>query len=326
MVGTVIWIAWLALSNTHGPAVLFLLSPLVLVPLLLAVLDELRSAAPAKSDASQSRAQALWRAMIWSQLPCALLLPVGLSLEPGAFALLCCLPWAGWTTMSAIEGTRRVLALARGADKLRGLWTGELAIAAGLGFPLVGSIWLLADRLGYELLGFDALFVLLTAVHFHHAGLTLPIISGLLDRDPPGPGPWRAASVLIVLAVPLVALGITFSPLLEVVGSLLTVAPALVVGIGMLLRGRELELVPALLSTLAGAALLGAMCFAGSYAIGEYFAVPFPDISSMIQLHGAVNALGFGLLGAWAWYLAPPGASRELDLDAGEPAEPGAQP
>ena len=72
----------------------------------------------------------------------------------------------------------------------------------------------------------------------------------------------------------------------------------------------NLPAVPALLSALSGASLLAAMTFAGSYAIGEYRGVPWPDISAMIRLHGAVNALGFGLLGAWSWRLAP---SRSLD-------------
>ena len=301
MIGTAVWIGWQLVTDARGPAVLLLLSPLVLVPLLFSGLGARRGAGHDTQDSSES--SELWRALIWAQLPCALLLPLGLSLDPGAFALLCCIPWAGWTLMSAFEGGRRALALVR-AGGARGLWDAELAIAAGLAFPAIGSTWLLADRLGVELLGFSPLFVLLTAVHFHHAGLSLPIMAGLLGRER-GPGAWRVAAVMIVLAVPLVALGITFSPALELIGSLITASAAAVVGIGMLARATELELIPALLSALAGAALLVAMCFAASYALGEYFVVPWPDINSMIQLHGAVNALGFGLLGAWAWYLAP---------------------
>jgi YndJ-like protein len=50
--------------------------------------------------------------------------------------------------------------------------------------------------------------------------------------------------------------------------------------------------------------------FAASYALGEFRGVPWPDILSMVHLHGAVNALGFGLLGAWAWHLSPPPGHR----------------
>ena len=290
MVGTMVWVIWQMMADAAGPGLLFLLSPLVLVPLLLA-------------NFSDEEPSPVWRALIWSQLPCALALVLGLSLKPSAFALLACVPWAGWTALLAFEGLTRLLARYRNHG-LPGLASGELAVIAGLVFPLVGSVWLLADRLGVELLGFDALFVRLTAVHFHHAGLSLPLMAGLLARERPE-GVVRYAALTIVLAVPLVALGITFSPLLEVVGSLMTASAASVVGLGLLARSRELEVIPALLSALAGAALLGAMCFAASYAIGEYRAVPWPDIISMIQLHGAVNALGFGLLGAWSWYLVP---------------------
>ncbi|KIG13689.1 membrane protein [Enhygromyxa salina] len=300
--GTIIWIVWQLLSSNFAPLVLFVLSPLVLVPLLLAAVVDAHEESP------------LWRALCWAQLPCALLLPLGLSLDPGAFALLACLPWAGWTVVAAVEGLRRMWGMLREGG-LRGLYDTELAIAAGLSFPVIGSGWLLCDRLAIEPLGFSPLIVLLTAVHFHHAGFTLPISAGLLGRAMPQREPWRAAAVGVVFAVPLVAVGITVSPLIEVVGSLLTVTAAVTVGVGMLRRSTSLPptpLLPALLSALAGACLLAAMMFAGSYAIGEYTGTPWPDIGSMIQLHGAVNALGFGLLGAWAWHLSPPASPRKI--------------
>jgi hypothetical protein len=195
----------------------------------------------------------------------------------------------------------------------RGLFDGELAIAAGLGFPVIGSAWLLCDRLAIQPLGFSPLIVLLTAVHFHHAGFTLPISAGLLTRTQQA-GPWRIVAVTVVLAVPLVAIGITVSPLLELVGSALTAAAAIAVALGLLARAQSLPMVPGLLSACAGACLLAAMIFAGSYAIGEYRGAAWPDIASMINLHGAVNALGFGLLGAWAWHLSPPPAPARSDL------------
>jgi hypothetical protein len=297
--GTIVWIGWQTLTDVFEPAALFVLSPLVLVPLLLsAILDE-RDDTP------------MIRAMCVAQLPCAVLLSVGMSMRPGAFALLACLPWAGWTALAAFEGLRRMLAMLRRGG-LRGLYDAELAIAAGLAFPLVGSGWMLCDRLGLEPLGFSPLIVLLTAAHFHHAGYTLPLTAGLLGRsfgaEERQVEPWRAIAVLVVIAVPLVALGITFSPLLELFAAWLTAASGIAVAIGLLRRANTLSLIPAMLSALAGSSLLAGMSFAASYAVGEYAGTPWPDITAMIRMHGAINALGFGLLGAWAWHLSPPAA------------------
>lgn len=297
--GTAVWILWQLLADSFVPAVLFVLSPLVLMPLLLATVF---------GEGERSR---LIQALTWTQLPCALPLVIGVSLEPGVLAMLACLPWAGWTALAAVEAVVRVRALIHKSG-WRGLFDGELAIAAGLGFPVIGSGWLLCDRLAIQPLGFSPLIVLLTAVHFHHAGFTLPISAGLLTRTVV-PGPWRITALTVVVAVPLVAIGITASPLLELVGGWLTAAAAIAVALGLLARAKTLPTFPGLLSACAGACLLAAMIFAASYALGEYRGAAWPDIMSMIHLHGAVNALGFGLLGAWAWHLSPPPApAREV--------------
>jgi hypothetical protein len=255
--GTIIWIGWQTLTDVFEPAALFVLSPLVLVPLLLSTIIDEHEDAP------------LFKALCVAQLPCALLLALAMSMRPGAFALLASLPWAGWTALAALEGVRRVLSMLRRSG-LRGLYDGELAIAAGLAFPVVGSGWMLCDRLALEPLGFSPLIVLLTAAHFHHAGFTLPLTAGLLGRAFHGEGPWRATAVVVVIAVPLVALGITFSPLLELFAAWLTAAGGIAVAIGLLRRANTLDSIPAMLSALAGSSLLAGMSFAASYAVGEY--------------------------------------------------------
>jgi hypothetical protein len=297
--GTIVWIGWQTFTDVFEPAALFVLSPLVLVPLLLsAILDD-------HDDTP------LIRALCVAQLPCALLLAVAMSMRPGAFALLASLPWAGWTALAALEGVRRMLSMLRRSG-LRGLYDAELAIAAGLAFPLVGSGWILCDRLALEPLGFSPLIVLLTAAHFHHAGFTLPLSAGLLGRAfaADATEPWRATAVVVVIAVPLVALGITFSALLELLAAWLTAASGIAVAIGLLRRASSLATIPAMLSALAGSSLLAGMSFAASYAVGEYAGTPWPDITAMIRMHGAINALGFGLLGAWAWHLSPPSTAQ----------------
>lgn len=299
--GTLIWIAWEWFSEPFVAAALFVLSPLVIFPLLLRPLYE-------------REPSALLRALALAQLPCAALLPLALELDPGALALVLALPWAGWTGLLAIEALRRLAALLRpsGTLELANLGrSSELVLIAGLGFPLVGSGWLLLDRLDVQPFGFSPLIVLLTAVHFHHAGFTLPLSAGYLGRVYPSDLVKRVAGLVIVAAIPLVAIGITYSPLLEVVSACITAAAGIVVALGLLERARFLANVPALLFALSGASLLAGMIFAAAYALSEYRGVPWPDIMAMLDLHGAVNALGFGLLGAWAWSMSPPpGPSR----------------
>lgn len=290
VVGTVLWIVWQWFAEPFPVAALFVLSPLVLVPLLLRPLLE-REVSP------------LLRALTWAQLPCALLLPVAVLLGPGVIAALAVLPWVAWTALLAVEALRRLATLVR-VDGVAGIGrSAELAVIAGLGFPVIGAGWLVLDRLAIQPFGFSPLIVLLTAVHFHHAGFTLPLSAGYLGRVHPHSLVLRGAALTIVFAVPLVAIGITWSPVIEVIGAWLTAGAAIVVAIGLLGRVRVSPIVPALLFGVSGASLLAGMVFAASYSLSEFMTVPWPDIMAMVDLHGAVNALGFGLLGAWAWHL-----------------------
>ena len=50
-----------------------------------------------------------------------------------------------------------------------GSWSGRAAFL----FLPVGAAWAVADRLGWQPMGFQATIVLLTAVHFHYAGFLL---------------------------------------------------------------------------------------------------------------------------------------------------------
>lgn len=297
-----VWIAWQWFGEPFVAAALFALSPLVMFPLLLRALLEHESPSP------------LLRGLALAQLPCAALLPISLAFDPGAVALVLALPWAGWTGLLALEALRRLLAVVRreGRFELGALVrSSEPAIVAGLAFPVVGSGWLLLDRLDIQPFEFSPLIVLLTAVHFHHAGFALPLSAGFLARVYPGDLVKRVTALVIVLAIPLVAIGITYSPLLELVSAWITAAAGIVVALGLLQRARFLANLPALLFALCGSSLLAGMVFAGAYALSEYRGVPWPDIMAMVSLHGAVNALGFGLLGAWAWSISPPPGPRE---------------
>lgn len=176
-------------------------------------------------------------------------------------------------------------------------------------FPAVGATWLLTCRLGWMPFGFDALIVLLTTAHFHHAGFTLPLMAALLGRERPGPAV-RLACAGILAGVPLVAAGITCTHFrvlawLEPLGVAVLVAGAVGVGLlqaAMALRG-GVPLPARALFLLSGLSLLAAMLLALGFGLRGWlpaWALPMP---AMWAVHGTLNTLGFGLGGLLAWRL-----------------------
>lgn len=183
----------------------------------------------------------------------------------------------------------------------------SLCFLAAACFPGVGASWLLAQRAGWMPFGFDALIVLLTAAHFHHAGFTLPLIAGLQAEH--RAGAWTRGSCLLVLAgVPLVATGITcthFGMLrwVEPLGVMVLVSGALGVAVEQMRMAQAAGMSSWLRAGffLSGLSLFTAMLLALGYGLRTLLpglALPMPQ---MWAIHGSLNAFGFGLLGLLAW-------------------------
>jgi hypothetical protein len=214
------------------------------------------------------------------------------------------------TTLLAATGVMRTLrhGFARPLDRL--------CTDAALMFSLVGGLWTLADRLGIRPLGFDPSIVALTAVHFHYAGVLLPLFTGLTARQMPESRFVARAAVGVVLGVPAVAVGITFSQLgwgfgLETAAGLALALAGAIVAIMHVRLATEPEFTPTTraLLAVAGVALFFGMVFAALYAI-RFQASPLPwlAIPQMRAIHGTLNALGFGLCGVLGWR-----AAREVE-------------
>lgn len=225
-----------------------------------------------------------------------------------------------WSMMSAQGGATAVLALPwllfAGLLATSGLWQlrhwsqltnpARTRLAALLYLP-IGAAWLVAYRFGWQPLGFAGVIVLLTAVHFHFTGFAAPIWVSLIGTMLPHASAryaWAAGG--FVAATPLIAIGITLSPLLEMAGVVLLAAS--LVGLTLLLYRAVL---PAVLDPLAKCllavaplAMLVALSLAVIYAIGEYRQVQLLTIGQMVQWHGWLNALGFVFCGLWGWRLA----------------------
>jgi hypothetical protein len=299
VLGFGLWVSLLAWRWATGglhefllAELLFLLAPLVLVPLGLPL-----TFVPERSGRTSRLATLV-----------AILHPIGaLGLVP-AFALA--LPWQARVALGLPYLLFTVCAALHGLVRLAGrssFLVEELAIDVALLFLLGGAVWMLTWLGDFPLLGFQGLWVLLTAIHFHFAGFGCLLIVGLLGRilwshRTSAPRAWRlhpAVAVGLMGAFPLLAAGLAGHRALEVLGVALYVlllpllAGLLLVGAARVDSGGlgRWMLVGAAL------ALLGSTTLAGLWGLFRPSLVALP---TMLRFHGTLNAVGFvglGLLG-----------------------------
>lgn len=298
-IGGVIWAAFVAMQarDLHGEAwayALLLFAALVLVPLVLDLFVEPEN--PERDVATFAFTHRI-------QLPAAALLAVACWLPSGYLAAALAMPWVALLISFARLGVTRIKrgGLRRGLDLL----CADMALI----FSAIGGIWTLLDRAGLQPLGFAPTIVTLTAVHFHYAGLLLPLYAGLVQREL---WFWRfssQAAVGVVLGVPAVAFGITttqlgWGPSIEAAagcGLALAGAAVAVLHVRIALESKR-PLAARFLLGVAGASLFFGMVLAALYAMRS-ITQPFPwiGIPQMRAIHGTVNALGFGLCGLLGW-------------------------
>jgi len=222
-------------------------------------------------------------------------------LEQGIRAALLASVWLGVTSLIAIYGLWRL-----SLNSLRSV--AEVSIDVGLVYLSVGSGWLVMSRLGVQPLGFGDTIVLLTAVHFHFAGFAAPILTGLagrrlLEAPQKFQRPFVLAAVCVTIGTPLVATGISLSPFLALVGTLVIAGGLALLAVLVIVR-----IVPALTSLparllllLSSASAVIAMVLALLYAYSIVTRTVIIDIPQMAMSHGLINAFGFSLCGLLGW-------------------------
>ena len=250
-----------------------------------------------------------YRIAVVGQFPAAVFVLGALAAPVGSLpAVLLVLPWLAVAVAVGAFGLWRLRS--RGLRPLP-----ELSIDAATLYLPVGAVALLVHGAGVSL-GFDPIIVQLTAVHYHYAGFVLPLVAGLagraVARDDGGfradaPGRVGAVTTLVIVVnLALIAVGITFSPLVEVVAvAFFTVAVAAFAVVVLLPVSRTLPAVPGGLLLLAALAVVGTMALALAYG---YSAFPLTGrlitIGEMVRWHGTVNAFGFALPALLAFRLA----------------------
>lgn len=240
------------------------------------------------------------------------LLPVGAALvtlslvvESGPLAAFAAAPWVFVTTLLAFAGVSR--AAERGTERPVAL--APALVDAGFAYAPVAAVALVLSHLGVTF-WFDPVIILLTAVHFHFAGFTLPVLAGVAGRRIGGfDGVARVVAGVVLVGPALIAVGISFSPLVEVVTvGVFTLAVA---GFGMLVLVRvvpTLDALPAVLIGLSALALPVSMLLALGYGVAAFSGTnPLGlSIGRMVTLHGSLNAYGFALCGVVGWRFVGP--------------------
>jgi len=288
--GAVAWLTLTVAGELDAIERALALAPLVLVPLALRT---------AVSGAFQEPADRFVTTAIWLQPVGALLFVVSLvDPSPAPLAAALAAPWF------AVTGLLGLAALAR--TRRRGsLALSETAIDAGFAYVSVGTVALLLAHLDLTF-WFDRVIIRLTAVHFHYAGFVLPVTAGLTGRHLGDRSRgFRTVVGTILVGPALIAVGIAFSPLVEVVAvSVFTVAVA---AFGVTVVRRVAPTCPrpqGVLLGISAVALPVSMALALGYGISTFTGHSLGlTISTMVALHGSLNAFGFGLCAMVGWRL-----------------------
>jgi hypothetical protein len=268
LAGLAVWLVAVVFVPAPLAARILLLAPLVIVPRLILLL-------PPRS----------WIAGLggWPSFVAALPLLVAFSLTPGPVAAVFVVPWLAF----AIVGTSA--ALRHGLTHLPSILLPSnlpaLGIDVALGFWGVGAAFALVDRWGVDT-GFSAAIVLLTATHFHFAGLGLLALTSLLATS----RPWlRIPAIGLIVGIPLTALGFVLSSdPINAIGTLIVGSSGIGIALA-LVTGRVIERT-GWLSQAAGVALLIGMPMGIAWSLAILTGVAFVDLDTMVRTHGALNA------------------------------------
>lgn len=294
--GGLIWLVLLAgnilnVSRLSIFDLLFLVAPWVVVPLTLSLVPATSPGAVSSACCNTAR---------YLLLPGAALATISFFLRDGGIAGAFTWLWLVVAAALALDGLDRLIRT--GFQSFR-----EFCFGIGEGYALVGALWLLASRLGLQPVGFHEPIVLLTAVHFHYAGLMAAVLAGLVasaNGTTRAPLALRTTLSCAVLGPGLLGLAFLGGPELKLAGVGLVVIGECGIAVGTFRIGlaNAREIGGRLL--LAGSAcVIAGMALAAVWAIGEYPLHAFVNLEQMARYHGVLNSVGFGLCSLVGWTL-----------------------
>jgi len=295
-VGLIIWLLIL-LKTTADSASTELIHKIALFGVLVVVPLGLSLVAPSDRNLSFW----LYNVAVALQPIAAGLTVVSFLLDKGTTAAALACGWLIVNVVIALYGVTRLIS--RGGPYP----LAELSVDAGLMYLPVASVWLVIYRLGIQPFGYGEMIILLTVVHFHFAGFAAPIIAGMSGRvlalsDYPR-RMYAFAIFGIIAAMPLVAAGITFTPLVGLIGTLLLSVALVLLAVLTIGWVRPLVEQPGKRILLVCGALSScvAMVLASLYAYSLATHTLILTIPTMAMTHGILNAFGFVVCSLIAW-------------------------
>jgi hypothetical protein len=306
--GAVVWCALFIAAQTEAIdlawiELLFLLAPLVIVPLGLVLTERIEGASAAPHPEGVAK-------MI--QLPAALMVVVSFLFQPGILAAGFATAWILFCGLLAAGAFVRII---RGAFFQLDL----LCPAAAFVYSFIGAAWLVASRMGLNPMGFEEPIVLLTAVHFHFAGFAAALLARSAGRavaESRASGLTAALSRIVTAGVligpGLLAIGFVAGPRVKLAAALILALSEVGLAISFVFTLKFVDRFSAqLLLTISAASIAFSMALAAVWAVGEYPLQQFVNLDQMERFHGTVNALGFTLCGLLGWILATSKATQQ---------------
>ena len=309
--GAVVWAALAVLVFSHRSSMgaielLFLLAPLVIVPLGFEVLDRHGGMYPL----TLGRVVRILQPFATALVVVSFWFPAGT--VAGALS-------SAWLAVGALTALMAVLDLFRpGAWALDRLVINvarvDLAIAGG---------WFVSSRLGIAPMGFSEPIVLLTGVHFHYSGFATALLAAVTlkfcERRPKFSGIARPIAVAAVCVPFLLAAGFVFSPTLKLICALILAIT--LAGFSLLqfsLASGFEDLRARMLLRIAAGLLIPGMLLVAVYALGEYTGKYWLVIPQMAHLHGPLNGPGFITSSLLAWAIEKPYRAANVLRPVGE--------
>lgn len=180
----------------------------------------------------------------------------------------------------------------------------EFCFALGEGYALVGGLWLVASRTGIHPFGFPEPIVLLTAIHFHYAGLMAAILAGLASSSMRTRLSLRTALSCAVGGPGLLGLAFLVGPKLKLAAVCLMVIGECGIAFATLRVGLgKASGIGGCMLLIGSVCVIAGMALAGIWAVGEYPLHAFVTLEQMVRYHGVLNSVGFGLCSLVGWSL-----------------------